>query len=56
LLQVAIVYVPFMQPVFHTAPIRLMDWGSIMAAGLALFLLEETRKHFFPRLFSLGKS
>jgi P-type Ca2+ transporter type 2C len=56
LLQVAIVYVPFMQPVFHTAPIRLMDWGIIIGAGLGLFFLEEVRKHFFPRLFSKGKS
>ncbi|MFA5307882.1 MAG: HAD-IC family P-type ATPase [Dehalococcoidales bacterium] len=55
LLQVAIVYTPFLQTAFHTAPIRLMDWGIIIGAGLALFLLEETRKHFFPRLFSWGK-
>jgi P-type Ca2+ transporter type 2C len=56
LLQVAIVYVPFLQPVFHTAPIRLLDWGIIIGAGLVLFFLEEARKHFFPRLFSRGKS
>jgi Ca2+-transporting ATPase len=55
LLQVAIVYVPFFQTAFHTSPIRLMDWGIILGAGLALLLLEETRKHFFPRLFSWGK-
>jgi P-type Ca2+ transporter type 2C len=55
LLQVAIVYIPFFQTAFHTAPIRLLDWGIILGAGLALFSLEEIRKHFFPRLFSLGK-
>jgi Ca2+-transporting ATPase len=55
LLQVAIVYVPFLQTAFHTAPIRLMDWGIILGAGLALFLLEEARKYFFPGLFTRGK-
>jgi P-type Ca2+ transporter type 2C len=55
LLQLAIVYVPFLQAAFHTAPIRLLDWGILLGAGLALFLLEEARKHFFPRLFAWGK-
>jgi P-type Ca2+ transporter type 2C len=55
LLQVALVYVPFLQVAFHTAPIGLRDWGIILAAGVSLFLLEEIRKFFFPRLFSWGK-
>jgi P-type Ca2+ transporter type 2C len=55
LLQVALVYVPFLQTAFHTAPIGLRDWGIILGAGLLLFFLEETRKHFFPTLFSAGK-
>jgi Ca2+-transporting ATPase len=55
LLQVAIVYVPILQTAFHTAPIGLEEWGIILAAGIVLLLIEETRKHFFPRLFSLGK-
>jgi Ca2+-transporting ATPase len=55
LLQVAIVYVPFLQAAFHTAPIGLRDWGIIIGAGLSLFLLEEARKYLFPGLFSWGK-
>jgi Ca2+-transporting ATPase len=55
LLQLAIVYVPFLQVAFHTAPIRLSDWGLIFAVGVGLFALEELRKFFFPRLFSWGK-
>jgi Ca2+-transporting ATPase len=55
LLQVAIVYVPFLQVAFHTAPIGLRDWGMILGSGLSLFLLEEARKHLFPGLFSWGK-
>jgi Ca2+-transporting ATPase len=55
LLQVAIVYVPFLQPIFHTAPIRLLDWGIIIGSSLALFAVEETRKFLFPKLFGWGK-
>jgi P-type Ca2+ transporter type 2C len=55
LLQVALVYVPFLQVAFHTAPIGLRDWGIILGAGAALFVVEELRKLFFPRLYSWGK-
>jgi P-type Ca2+ transporter type 2C len=55
LLQLAVVYVPFLQAAFHTVPLGLGDWGLILAAGLGLFLIEETRKALFPRLFSWGK-
>jgi Ca2+-transporting ATPase len=55
LLQVAIVYVPFLQVAFHTASIGLRDWGIILGSGLSLFLLEEARKHLCPGLFSWGK-
>jgi len=55
LLQVALVYVPFLQTAFHTAPIGWLEWGIILGSGLALFLLEEARKFFFPRLFTWGK-
>lgn len=55
LLQLAVVYLPPLQAAFHTVPLGLREWGIIVAAGGALFLLEETRKFFFPRLFSRGK-
>ncbi len=55
LLQVALVYVPFLQTAFHTAPIGMREWGIVIGAGLILFMLEEMRKQFFPRLFSWGK-
>jgi len=55
LLQLAVVYVPFLQPAFHTVPLEAVDWTVILAAAGGLFLLEETRKALFPRLFSRGK-
>ena len=55
LLQMAVVYVPFLQVAFHTAPIGLREWGIIILGGGGLFIIEETRKIFFPRIFSWGK-
>ncbi|HEX7474846.1 MAG TPA: cation transporting ATPase C-terminal domain-containing protein, partial [Dehalococcoidales bacterium] len=54
-LQLAVVYVPFLQVAFHTVPLGWSDWGIILAAGGGLFILEEIRKAVFPKLFSLGK-
>lgn len=55
MLQVAVVYVPFLQVAFSTVPIGIDKWGIAVLAGGSLFLIEETRKILFPRLFSLGK-
>jgi len=55
LLQVAIVYAPFMQTAFHTVPLGASIWGIALAAGASLFVVEELRKVFLPRLFSRGK-
>jgi len=55
LLQVAIVYAPFLQDAFRTVALGASDWGIALAAGAGLFAVEELRKVFFPRLFSRGK-
>ena len=55
ILQLAVVYVPFLQIPFSTVPISLTDWGIIILIGVGLFAIEETRKAFFPKLFSGGK-
>ena len=55
LLQMAVIYVPFLQVAFGTKSMTLMEWGIAVLAGGSLFLLEELRKHFFPKLFSFGK-
>jgi Ca2+-transporting ATPase len=55
MLQVAVVYVPFLQVAFSTVPIGIDKWGIAVLAGGSLFLIEETRKVLFPRLFTIGK-
>jgi P-type Ca2+ transporter type 2C len=55
LLQLAVVYTPFLRQAFHTVPLSLDKWGIILAVGGSLFIIEETRKAVFPRLFSSGK-
>ena len=54
-LQLAVVYVPFLQVAFTTVPLGIDKWGIAILAGGALFVIEETRKTLFPRLFTLGK-
>ncbi len=55
LLQLAVVYVPFLQVAFRTVPLGIGKWGIAISAGAALFAIEETRKALFPNLFSFGK-
>jgi len=55
ILQMAVVYIPFMQVAFKTHPLNLRDWGIVILTAVGLFLLEELRKLLFPRLFSFGK-
>jgi Ca2+-transporting ATPase len=55
LLQMAVIYVPFLQKAFGTVPMTLERWGIALGAGLALFIIEEARKALFPRLYSFGK-
>ena len=55
ILQMAVVYVPLLQTAFDTFPLTSRDWGIVVLASGGLFTLEEIRKAFFPRLYSLGK-
>ncbi len=45
----SISYVPFMQHLFGTAPLRLADWGLLAAFGAVLFVAEELRKYVVRR-------
>jgi Ca2+-transporting ATPase len=40
----AIVYVPFLQPLFRTAPLSLMDWVILYSLAPLVLLIEEIRK------------
>jgi len=55
LLQIAVVYVPFLQVAFDTFPLTLSDWGIVVLAAGGLFAFEEIRKAIFPKLYSFGK-
>jgi len=55
MLQLAVVYVPFLQVAFGTVPLGIDKWGIAILAGGSLFVIEEIRKVLFPRLFTLGK-
>jgi magnesium-transporting ATPase (P-type) len=45
----AIAYVPFLQDIFKTAPLSLIDWGFLVVAAVTLFFAEEARKWFLRR-------
>jgi Ca2+-transporting ATPase len=55
MLQLAVVYLPFLQTAFGTVPLALNRWGIVLLGGGSLFIIEETRKALLPRLFSAGK-
>jgi len=55
MLQLAVIYVPFLQVAFSTVPLGIDKWGIAILAGGSLFAVEEIRKTLFPRLFALGK-
>ncbi len=49
LAQLAMTYVPFMNTLFHTAPIDWWWWGVISGAGVVVFVLAEVKKAFGRR-------
>jgi len=55
MLQLAVIYLPFLQVAFSTVPLGIDKWAIALLAGGSLFVIEEIRKVLFPRLFSLGK-
>jgi Ca2+-transporting ATPase len=55
LLQMAVVYLPFMQIAFHTVPLSLAQWGIIIGIAGSIFITEELRKVIAPKLFGRGK-
>ena len=45
----AISYVPFLQNIFKTAPLTLVDWAILVVAAVTLFFAEEGRKWYLRR-------
>jgi Ca2+-transporting ATPase len=49
LLQAGVIYLPFLQGVFHSVPLNLYDWGLIGGVSLLPILLVEIRKTISSR-------
>jgi Ca2+-transporting ATPase len=48
-LMLAVIYVPFLQPVFDTVPLTLADWGEIIPFMLLASIAAELTKFFLRR-------
>lgn len=44
--QVLVVSIPYLQAVFQTAPLTLLDWVSLMIVTSSVFWMEEARKRY----------
>ncbi len=43
-LQLAVLYVPFLNPIFDTVPLTIMEWAGIIVVSLLVFAALEARK------------
>ncbi len=55
LLQIAVVYAPFLQAAFDTVAIGIVGWAVALIPGGAIFVVETLRKMARPQLFHRGK-
>jgi magnesium-transporting ATPase (P-type) len=55
-LLVILIYVPFMQPIFNTAPIGPREWAYLFAWTPVIFFLDELRKAILRRRESMASS
>ena len=53
-LQLAAVYMPFLQKVLHTVPLSISEWFTIVLISVSIVLVEEIRKFFYRRKISLN--
>jgi hypothetical protein len=44
-----LIYTPFLQPIFNTAPIGLREWAYLFAWTPVILLLDELRKGILRR-------
>jgi Ca2+-transporting ATPase len=48
-LQLALIYVPFMQTIFATVPLSLAQWGLVVCLSAPMIVIDEIRKWFVRR-------
>lgn len=48
-LQLAYTYLPFMQSIFGSADLNLLEWSKVLAAGLMVFIVAEFEKYIIRR-------
>jgi magnesium-transporting ATPase (P-type) len=46
----AVVYIPFMQAIFHTRPLTGESWAMVLGVGLLVVLAAEVMKRLMPGL------
>ncbi len=48
-LLLGVIYVPVLQPIFHTVPLQLIDWGIIVSFAFFPLIISELYKALFNR-------
>lgn len=48
-LLLVVIYIPIFQPIFHTVPLELIDWGVIMSFSLFPLIIGELYKALFGK-------
>ncbi|RPH75511.1 hypothetical protein EHM76_01515, partial [bacterium] len=51
-LMLAVIYLPFLQPIFDTVPLTLGDWGEIIPFMLLASIAAELTKFFLRRKYA----
>ncbi len=49
ILLLAVIYIPFLQPIFYTVPLGLLDWGVILSFAIIPLIISELYKALFIR-------
>ncbi len=55
LLQLAVIYLPFMHKPLDTVALRWFEWAIALTPGLFIFVFETIRKIAAPKLYGIGK-
>lgn len=49
LIAAAVIYIPFLQNIFGTAPLGVVEWVAALLFGVVIFLVDELRKWYLRR-------